>query len=147
MFYPPSLQNYSEFNGIVTSTSEIFTFLWFLPFSSFPFSVKKSINISYMASLVVMNSFNFAKINKQLYQVEHSWLAFSFNTLNMSCHSLPTSIVSTERSADHLMGASLNIASCFSPVFCLFVCLCFFKMLFLFKFWGYNHKVSWYASF
>ena len=119
---------------ILTFTRELYIFICSHAVVRHPFisTQSTSFSISYRESPVVRKSFSFCLSRKALFSPSHLnnsfaiWYnilgVFSFNALKISSHSLLTTKVSAEKSADHLTAAPFY-KSLFSLSLSLIICL------------------------
>ena len=128
------------FKVIIDIYNPITIFLFWVIFCrSFPSLVfpvqRSSFSICCKAGLVVQNSLNFCLSVKHLISPSDlkeslagqsilGCRVFPFITLNTSCHSLLACRVSTEKSADSLMGVPVYVICCFPLLlFIFYLCL------------------------
>lgn len=116
-----TLLEYSEFDYIFTFTTEFYSFVCFSLLVPFYFSLKSSPRLLFVTECLYFFFF----FDRQFCHVLYSWFTVfsSFSILNISLsHSLFAYEVSTEKSADGLMGFHFGwslFSCCFQSSFCL----------------------------
>ena len=115
---------YSEFNSIFTFSNEFYSFICFmLPISILLFQLEESpltflVRFSSGDGLLQLLSGELSlsfSCKVFLGQAEYSWMAYPFfHPFDCIMHSLLPSGVSAEKPAVYLVGAPLDVTSCFS---------------------------------